>query len=50
VFFTKLRNRSLIPLLEADKPPAKAEIRRALATLENAVNGYIQGARIAPAT
>ena len=34
VFYTKLQNRLLRPLLEADKPPAKVEIRRALATLD----------------
>jgi hypothetical protein len=48
VFYTKLQNRLLRPLLEADKPPAKIEIRRALNTLENAVTDYIQNARLAP--
>ena len=37
VFYTKLRNRLLRPLLDADRPPAKAEIRQALRTLEHAV-------------
>ena len=41
--------RLLRPLLEADKPPAKIEIRRALNTLENAVTDYIQNARLTPA-
>jgi hypothetical protein len=50
VFYTKLRNRILRPLLDADKPPAKIEIRHALKTLENAVADYIQTARLAPAT
>jgi predicted MarR family transcription regulator len=49
VFYTKLRNRLLRPLLEADRPPAKAEIRQALRTLEHAVADYIQTARLAPA-
>jgi hypothetical protein len=49
VFYTKLQNRLLRPLLDADKPPAKIEIRRALATLEHAVNDYIHTARLAPA-
>lgn len=49
VFYTKLQNRLLRPLLDADKPPAPAEIRRALATLEKAVTEYIQNARLAPA-
>jgi hypothetical protein len=48
VFYTKLQNRLLRPLLEADKPPAKLEIRRALKTLENAVSDYIHNARLAP--
>jgi hypothetical protein len=49
VFYTKLRNRLLRPLLDADQPPAKTEIRQALRTLENAVADYIQLARLAPA-
>ncbi len=49
VFYTKLRNRLLRPLLDADKPPAKTEIRHALRTLENAVADYIHTARLAPA-
>jgi hypothetical protein len=49
VFYTKLQNRLLRPLLDADKPPAKIEIRRALKTLESAVNDYVQNARLAPA-
>jgi hypothetical protein len=50
VFYTKLQNRLLRPLLDADKPPAPTEIRHALRTLESAVNQYTQGARLAPAT
>jgi hypothetical protein len=49
VFYTKLQNRLLRPLLEADKPPAKVEIRRALKTLESAVHDYIHSAGLAPA-
>jgi hypothetical protein len=49
VFYTKLRNRLLRPLLDADKPPAKTEIRQALKTLENAVADHIQTARLPPA-
>ncbi len=49
-FYTKLQNRLLRPLLEADKPPAKTDIRRALNTLDSAVNEYIHNARLAPAT
>jgi predicted MarR family transcription regulator len=49
VFYTKLQNRLLRPLLDADKPPAPIEVRRALTTLTAAVNQYVQGARLAPA-
>jgi len=49
VFYTKLQNRLLRPLLDADKPPAPIDVRNALATLTAAVNQYIQGARLAPA-
>ena len=50
VFYSKLQNRLLRPLLEADKPPAPIDVRRALATLERAVNDYIHIARLTPAT
>jgi hypothetical protein len=50
VFYTKLQNRLLRPLLDADKPPAPIDVRRALATLERAVTDYIHGARLAPAS
>jgi hypothetical protein len=48
VFYTTLQNRLLRPLLDADEPPAKIEIRRALATLTSAVNEYVHNARLAP--
>jgi hypothetical protein len=50
VFYTKLQNRLLRPLLDTDKPPAKIDIRRALRTLDNTLPDYIQGARLAPET
>ena len=49
VFYTKLQNRLLRPLLEADQPPAPPEIRRALGTLGRGVENYINTARLAPA-
>lgn len=47
VFYSKLQNRLLRPLLDADKPPAPPDIRRALATLEHGVNDYAHNARLA---
>jgi hypothetical protein len=37
------------PLLEADKPPAPLEIRRALTTIERALNDYVTSARLGTA-
>jgi hypothetical protein len=48
-FYTKLQNRLLEPLLAADQPPAPIELRRALRVIDNAVNDYINHARIRPA-
>ena len=50
VFYTKLQNRLLRPLLDADKPPAPIDVRHALKTLESAVNRYVNDARLAPAS
>ena len=50
VFYSKLQNRLLRPLLAAHQPPAPLEVRRALATLERAVNDYTQNARLGLAT
>jgi predicted MarR family transcription regulator len=49
VFYTKVRDRLLGPLLEADKPPAPTELRRALATIERVTNEYITNARLGTA-
>jgi hypothetical protein len=46
VFYTKLRDRLLRPLLVADSPPAPLELRRALATIDRAVDDYVTNARI----
>ena len=46
VFYTKLDRRLLHPLLDADRPPAPLEVRRALAILDRAVNDYVKAARI----
>jgi len=47
VFYTKVHNRLLRPLLAADQPPAPIQVRQALRVLDHAVTDYIDGARIA---
>jgi hypothetical protein len=47
VFYTKLQDRLLRPLLAADLPPAPPELRHALRVVERSVDNYIAGARIA---
>ena len=47
VFYTKVHNRLLRPLMAADQPPAPIEVRQALRVLNRAVTDYIDQARIA---
>jgi hypothetical protein len=47
VFYTKVHNRLLRPLMAADQPPAPLDVRQALRTLDRAVTDYIDQARIA---
>jgi hypothetical protein len=47
VFYTKVHDRLLRPLLAADRPPAPLPVRQALRTLDHAVEDYIDKARIA---
>jgi len=49
VFYTKVHRRLLHPLLDADKPPAPVELRRALATIETVLTDYLTNARLQPA-
>jgi len=49
VFYTNLQARLLRPLLEADKPPAPVELRRALATVERILGDYVTNARLGTA-
>lgn len=49
IFYSKLHNRLLRPLLDADQPPAPLEIRRALTTLERGVADYVTAARLGKA-
>jgi hypothetical protein len=47
IFYTKVHNRLLRPLLAADRPPAPLPVRQALRTLDLAVRDYIDQARLA---
>ncbi len=46
IFYTKIHNRLLRPLLTADAPPAPLELRQALHTIDRHVRGYIDEARL----
>ena len=46
IFYTKVHNRLLGPLIAADAPPAPTELRRALATIDRHVAGYAATARL----
>jgi len=47
VFYTKIHNRLLRPLMAANQPPAPLQVRHALRVLDHAVTDYIDQARIA---
>jgi hypothetical protein len=49
VFYTKLHNRLLRPLLAADQPQAPPELRAALRAIDQHVGTYITCARLSPA-
>ncbi len=46
VFYTKVHARLLGPLLDADRPPAPIELRRALGTIEHVLGDYVTNARL----
>ena len=48
-FYTKLDRRLLRPLLDADKPPAPPELRRALAVIDKNINEYVVNAPLGSA-
>ena len=48
IFYTKLRNRLLGPLLAADQPPAPPSLRNALRTIDTHINTCIDNARMLP--
>ncbi|HEY6424091.1 MAG TPA: hypothetical protein VIY28_12755, partial [Pseudonocardiaceae bacterium] len=47
IFYTKLHNRLLRPLLAAHDPPAPLALRQALRVIENHVDDYITEAHMA---
>ena len=49
IFYTKLHNRLLRPLLAADQPQAPAELRTALRTIDQHIDDYITRARLGQA-
>jgi hypothetical protein len=46
IFYTKLHNRVLAPLLAADRPPAPPPLRQALHTIDQHINDYLAHARL----
>ncbi|MGH9252112.1 MAG: hypothetical protein ACRD0W_21730 [Acidimicrobiales bacterium] len=46
VFYTKVHDRLLWPLIAADAPPAPTQLRRALATIDHHVHAYTDQARL----
>ncbi len=49
LFYTKLQDRLLGPLLAADQPPTSLELGRALRVIDTSVDQYIDAARMKPA-
>jgi len=49
IFYTKLHNRLLRPLLAADQPQAPAELRHALRAIDQHIDDYITRARLSKA-
>jgi hypothetical protein len=46
VFYTKVHDRILAPLLSPDRPPAPLELRRAITAIDRAVSDYVANARL----
>ena len=49
IFYTKVHNRLLRPLIAADSPPAPLELRQALRTIDRHVHAYTDAARLGTA-
>ena len=48
IFYTKVHDRLLRPLLAADQPPAPPPIRKALRTIDTHITQRIDNARLLP--
>ena len=48
IFYTKLHNRLLRPLLAADQPPAPPQLRKALHTIDIHLEQTLEHARLLP--
>ena len=46
IFYTKLHDRILGPLLSPDHPPAPVDLRRAMTTIDHIIDDYITNARL----
>ena len=49
LFYTKVHDRLLRPLIAADQPPADPRLRRALATIERCINDRVQDSAVGKA-
>ena len=49
IFYTKVHDRLLSPLIAANAPPAPPELRRALTTIDRHLNHYVDQARFGKA-
>jgi predicted MarR family transcription regulator len=49
IFYTKVHDHLLAPLIAADQPPAPVDLRRALATIDRHVLDYADHARLGKA-
>jgi hypothetical protein len=46
LFYTKVHDRLLVPLLAADTPPAPPQLRQALGVIDRSVTDYVRQARL----
>jgi hypothetical protein len=46
LFYIKVHDRLLVPLLAADRPPAPPELREALGVIDRSVTDYVRQARL----